>query len=148
MKSMSIAKMLLVVIAVILIAIPLCIAFETKADADATNSSITKYDDNYVFFVVEDSKTPLAAIPVQSGDNRMIVWVIAAMGISIVMTAYSLWYFNMKNTKSIILRDLPQYAKNELSNRQSFFHPIRTRLACREAAYTAANRYLGKDFDI
>lgn len=149
MKSMKIAKILLIIITLILVTIPICIIMETKADAGATQETIESYDGDYVFFVIEDSKTPLAFAPTEnSSGNGMIIWVIAMTTIAIIFATYSIWYFNTKNTISVVADGLPVYAKSELMQKGSFFHPIRSKLACDEAVYSAANQYFDSRFDI
>ena len=149
MKSMRFAKILLIIVTIILITIPICIVMENKVDADSTKDTIESYDGDYVFFVIEDSKTPLAFAPTEkSSGNGMIIWVITMTTAAIIFATYSLWYFNTKNTISVVANGLPVYAKHELMKKGGFFHPIRSQQACEEAVYSATNQYFDRRFDI
>lgn len=146
MKNMNIAKVLLVVVAVVLISIPLLMLFEKKADAVETKSTITSYDGDYIFFVVEDNKTPLAAAPHQSSANILPIIIVGFVSGLLIISAYTLWYINLKNIASNLIYVLPESLREEMINKTSFFHPVRLKSVCEEAAHNVANQYMNTTF--
>jgi len=136
----SVAKILFLVIAIILVSIPILAMLEKKADADETQSSITSFNDDYVFFVIEDNKTPLAAAPV-SHNYSSLLWIVLGVATVLIFFGYSVWYVNIKDATELIVADLPENVRKNIITKASFFHPITTQFACEEAVYSATESY-------
>lgn len=146
MKSVnSFTKLLLLFVAIVLISIPVLAILEKRADADATKSSITSFNEDYVFFVIEDNQTPLAAAPV-THNYSSILWIVLGLATVLIFFAYSLWFVNTKSATELIVADLPESIRSKIVTKASFFHPIITQSACEEAVYSATEKYFDNPF--
>lgn len=142
MKCMSAARMLLVLAIILLISVPLCLMMKSQADAGETSESITAYDSDYVFFVIEENKTPLAAVPFEtSSANYSVVLIIALAFSAIICFGYSIWYAGTRNRIINLVRFLPKTLRNNLVSQLSILHPVRAHQLSREAEYDVANLF-------
>lgn len=140
MNSIKISKVLLFIVAILLLTIPFVAFSQTKAEADSTTQAITSHDGDYVFFIVEESKTPLAAAP-QIEHNNSVVWFVVITLLSIVGLIYVFWYMALIHNTNAFINSIPAYLRPVNTYKGSILHPIRTMEISNDMAYTLVDKF-------
>lgn len=124
MKYVKIARWLTVAVIAILIALPIYMIISAhEAGADETSQTIQEYNGDYVFFIVEENKTPLAAVPTKSSASSPFVWVTFSSFIIFAIAAYSIWYVTVRYNIKTLYNALPEYARPAGYGKSEFFNP-------------------------
>lgn len=141
-RTRTISHFLILLVAIILISIPICILLNMKADADETTQTVQEYDNDYVFFVLEDSKVPLAAAPISHSSHTNMTFAFVSFAfISVFAFGYLLWYLSIKHTTAMLVSVSPIMLRKDLIERNSILHPIRSYRASKEAEYSVTQKY-------
>ena len=112
----------------------------TTTTAGETSESGAISPQGYVFFIVENNETPLAAAP--SADvSAYILWIGLGSFAVIVMFMYSAWYFSVKRNIRELTDRLSPMERGAFVIRQGFLHPIRSYRLAQEAEDTVASIY-------
>lgn len=142
MNSIKISKILLVFVVILLVTIPIMAYYEISAEAGSTEESITTYNDDYIFFVVEDNKTPLAAAPhVTSTHVSPVLWVVVSTFIGVLGICYISWYLMLRENTRTFANKLPSYLRNRRTYKGSIFHPIRSMEYSCDMVYDVTKNY-------
>lgn len=145
MNSIKISKIMIVFAIILLVALPICVFCEISAQADSTQETVTTHNDDYVFFVVEDTQTPLAAAPVIAANTvSPVLWVVLATFIGVLSICYISWYMMLLHNTNTFINKMPSYLRNKRLFRGSILHPIRSMELSEELAYDVANKYITK----
>lgn len=144
MRTLSTHKILLAMLIILLIAAPICFLLKTNADADITTQSATSHDGDYVFFVVEDSEVPLAAIPTVSHDNSIqtLVATVALVTLLVLATTYLAWYLTIRYNLYRLAQKLPANERSSFVLSNSYLHPLTAYRLSKEAEYSITRQYL------
>ena len=140
-RVIKLSRVLFILMIVILIAMPICMLINTEAGADESTQTIVEYDNDYVFFVLEDSKTPLAAAPTTNSIAEYTQLSVMLAFIAIFALGYTVWYLIIKHNTQMLVSVSPIRLRQDLVESSSFFHPIRSYRASKEAEYSVTQKY-------
>lgn len=141
MKTLNIAKILLAIAIVALIAVPLSATIKTSVNATQPSEKAQLIDNDYVFFIIEDEQTPLAALPSSYTSTNYLPLVISMSAIFVTLFIYSIWCLTIKHNANVLLDKLPIFLRSQLRNSNVFLHPFRTKQAIRDAEYCVTFKY-------
>lgn len=140
-REAKISHILFIIVVIALIAIPLYMFLSANSiGADEPTQTIQSYDNDYVFFVLEDSKVPLAATPVASASPSASIIVVGAF-VLVIVFGYILWYLNIKHNTAMLVSVSPIKSRKDLIDTNSILHPIRSYRASKEAEYSVTQKY-------
>lgn len=141
MKNMAITRAFIVIVLAIIISIPIMVFTKVNATADSTSSAISSFNDDYVFFVVEEGQTPLASMPTASHSSNVSV-IVSVTTICILALAYAVYCFSLYHNASVIATKLPVYLRGNVKNTNAFLHPLKSYHYIKEAEYNVAQKYV------
>lgn len=126
---------------VILCLIPLMGFIKATVSADPTKPSVTSQaDDDYLFFIVDESETPLAAIPSNS-SYYYVIWIVAGLICMFLLFVYTSWYLAIRKNLWELSGKVSPIERNALTAPKGFFHPIRSYRLYKEAENEVARLY-------
>lgn len=121
--------------------IPISGMINTTVNADSTSSQIVSdADDDYVFFVVDEGRTPLAAIPSDQSFSYLI-WIVAGTLCMFVLFVYTSWYLTIRKNLWELSGKVSPIERKALKTPNGFFHPIRSYRLFKEAEHEVASFY-------
>lgn len=138
--SRKVINILITILLLIIVSIPFTVLIREDVSAISTSDEVTSYDDDYVFFVVDEGQTPLAAIPAQQSSPYLWTIVITTLLVFMVFT-YSSWYLSIRKNLWELSGKLPSVERNALKVPNGFFHPLRSYRLCKEAEHSVASVY-------
>lgn len=143
MNTIKLSKILSVIAIVLLITIPICMLIKINTEAGATKETITSYNDDYVFFVVEEGKTPLASVPVAStGGITPVAFIVTITLVFVLSICYFGWYMMLMHNTRTFVNNLPSYLRNKKTIKGSILHPIKSLEYSSDMAYDIARNYI------
>lgn len=142
MNSMRFAKILLAIAIILIVSLPIFAVLQIDADADVTDSVITSVNNDYVFFVVEDGQTPLAAAPKASNTHSSLFGFVLMASSMVILFIYSMWCLTIKHNVNVMIEKLPYFLRSSLRNTNVFLHPLKSKQAIKDAEYNITFKYV------
>ena len=126
---------------VLLCLIPLMGLIKTTVIAGSTSSTVTSESGNdYLFFIVEESETPLAAIPTNS-SNYYVIWIVCGLICMFLLFVYTSWYLAIRKNLWELSGKVSPIERKILTAPNGFFHPIRSYRLYKETENEVARMY-------
>jgi len=142
MKSINIAKILLVIAVLALMLIPILAFTQKSVGADETDTAISSDNGDYVFFVVEEGQTPLAALPSARTNHDSLTWFVVLSSVFVAAFIYSMWCLTLKHNANVMVEKLPVFLRGDLRSKNVFLHPLATAQAIKDAEYCVTFKYV------
>lgn len=120
--------------------IPIMGLIKTTVNADSTISEISSQSDDYVFFVVSENETPLAAIPSDQSYSYFI-WIVLGTLVMFTFFVYTSWYLTIRKNLWELSGKFSPAERNILKSPNGFFHPVRSYRLYKEAETEVATLY-------
>jgi len=113
----------------------------TEVNAVMTAENAASYSDDYVFFVVQNNDTPLAAAPT-TDISSYILWVGLASFAIVMLFVYSAWYLSIRRNVWELSNKLSPLERRAIKVSTGFFHPVRSYHIAKEAEDSVASMYV------
>lgn len=140
MNTIKASKILLIIVAILLITIPFVVFSQTKTEADSTTQAISSQDGDYIFFIVEEGKTPLAAAP-QVEHSNSVIWFVFITMLSVAGLIYVFWYMALIHNTNAFINSIPAYLRPSNVYKGSILHPIRTMEISNDMVNTLVDKF-------
>lgn len=143
-------SILSIIVAAILFSVPLTFFMDSVASASDSAMNIEGTSDfsksasgeDYVFVVIDDEPTALAATPFQSKNIPLVFLTVCSSLIAMIAVSYVFWYTMVRRNIYNYSRIIPDYEIRSLIPAKAFVHPFELSAAEIEVQYRAANRYI------
>ena len=142
MKTFNLAKILTIFAIALIISIPICLSIEKRIDAVETSESITSYDGDYIFFIIEENAVPLASAPTTHTNSLAVVSkLIFAISLLILVFVYIGWYMITKHNLDILTANI-HYSLISDYEKINILHPIKLSEYSKDVEYRITQKYI------